>query len=182
MTAGIESGLKSRGFHTTTKKGELRYPAGGFCDLIVNPDTSDAVWIECKTAYRQHLAESIPGSQYRYNYDGADCYDPGRGKNSWVQGVRDIREAVRKLLTLRPTDAEYVGVLLLGFDKETSPLMNDDLDELLPQCLDQWNSAHGGKDGVTWNDSYPVRRERGFRERVWFWYRPIATDEQVPAT
>lgn len=174
LMAGIELGLKNRGFHATTKKSELRYPVGGYCDLIVDPDSSSSTWIECKTAYRQHLAELSPGSQYRYNYNGVGSYDPGRGRDSWVAGVLDIgRKDVPKLLSLSPAEAKYIGVLLLGFDLVTSPLTNRELYELLPTCLCDWQSAHDSKEGITWDDSYPIRKERGFRERIWFWYRLV---------
>jgi hypothetical protein len=69
-------------------------------------------------------------------------------------------------------------VLLLGFDLKCARLTNQELDELLTPCLDEWKPAHGLKEGVTWDDSYPIRRERGFRERAWFWYRPVA--ELIP--
>lgn len=174
LMAGIELGLKSYGFQATTKKGELRYPAGGYCDLIIGPDSSSSIWIEFKTACRQHLAESSPGSQYRYKYDGVGSYDPGRGRDSWVSGVLDIgRKDVPKLLSLSPLEAKYIGVLLLGFDRVTDPLTNRELYELLPKGLCDWKSAHDSKEGVTWDDSYPLRKERGFRERIWFWYRLV---------
>lgn len=74
---------------------------------------------------------------------------------------------------LQPS-SQCIGVLLLGFDLKHAPLTNHDLDELLGPCFDEWTPAHGPKEGVTWDDSFPMRRDRGFRERCWFWYRPVA--------
>lgn len=172
LTAGIRLGLEHRGYFATT---ESAYQMGGRCDLVVALNDSERVWIECKAAFRQCLGKPMPGSPYDYNYDGDNWYDPGRGRDSWVAGVADIAgKDVPKLLSLSSDEARYVGVLLLGFDLKCAPLTNQELDELLRPCLDEWKPAHGLTEGVTWDDSYPIRRDRGFRERAWFWYRPVA--------
>jgi hypothetical protein len=172
LTAGVKLGLEERGFLAKT---EWPYGTGERCDLVVDLSRSKSVWIECKAAFRQCLGKPKPGSPYDYNYDGDNWYDPGRGSNSWVEGVADIaRKDVPKLLSLSSIEAQYTGVLLLGFDLQCAPLTNEELDELLRPCLDEWKPAHGEKEGATWDDSYPIRKELGFRERVWFWYRPVA--------
>ena len=144
LTAGIALGLNKRGSSATTEK---CYPAGGRSDLVVERTPPDSLWIECKTAFRQCLARSRPGSLYDYNYDGDGCYDPGQGRDAWVAGVADIgaKDKFPKLLSLDPSDASYVGVLLLGFDRENAPLTNRELDDLLPPCLNEWKALHGAK-------------------------------------
>ena len=171
LTAGIAAGLACQGYPATL---EQPYPMGGRSDLVVDLGDSELVWLECKTAYREHLARSKADPRYDYNYDGDNCYDPGRGRDSWVAGVSDIGgKDIPKLLTLRPSEAKFIGVLLLGFDRERVPLTNRELYDLLPSCLNEWTPAHGGAAGISWPDSYPVRAQGGFRERVWFWYRRV---------
>jgi hypothetical protein len=58
-------------------------------------------------------------------------------------------------------------------------LTNNELYEILPPSLDSWQAAHGPKEGVTWDDSYPVRKDCGFRERVWFWCRPVTGESNL---
>ncbi len=174
LTDGIRLGLACQGLCTTT---ERRYPANPQerCDLVVDLCQSGLLWIECKTAFRQCLGKAGWGSPYDYDYDGDDWYDPGKGRDSWVAGVRDIVEKdVPKLLSLTSNEAQHVGVLLLGFDLRHAPLTNQELYGLLGPSLDEWKPLHDSKEGVTWKDSYSVRAERGFRERVWFWCRPVA--------
>ena len=171
LTGGIAAGLARRGYPATP---EQPYPLGGRSDLAVGLGGSELVWIECKTAYREHLARSKADPRYDYSYSGDNCYDPGRGRGSWVAGVSDIGgKDIPRLLTLHPGEAKFIGVLLLGFDRESVPLTNQELYDLLPSCLNEWTPAHGGAAGISWRDSYPIRASRGFRERVWFWYRPV---------
>jgi hypothetical protein len=179
LTAGLGLGLNQRGYPTAT---ERDYPMGGRNDLVVDLGGSETLWLECKTAFRQCLGRPRPGSCYAYNYDGDNCYDPGQGRDSWVVGVSDIAlKDVPKLLSLTPTEATYIGVLLLGFDRESAPLTNRELYDLLPRCLDEWEPAHGLKERLSWPDSYPARARLGFRERAWFWYRPVAEPNPTPA-
>jgi len=177
LTEGLAGELRRRGYLASTEK---FYPCGGRCDLIVELPETDEIWIECKTAFRQHLGPATANSLYKYDYDGHNAFDPGRGRDSWVAGVGDIGlKDIPKLLTLTANDAAYVGVLLLGFDRVQSPFANQDLYELLPPELNEWLALHGAKEGIGWPDCYPVRAEQGFRERLWFWCRRVESKSKI---
>jgi hypothetical protein len=145
---------------------ERPYPGGrGRCDLGLQVTKTDQLWIEFKTAYR----ETIIG------WDAERTEEP-RGKGSWKAGVADIKaKDIVKLNTLRRPGASYIGILLLGFDRTARPLQTEELYALLPTELDSWVAAHEQREGGGWPDRHQVRADKGFRDRLWFWYRPVIT-------
>ena len=160
LTAGVAAGLVRRGHPATP---EQPYPMGGRSDLVVDLGDSELLWLECKTAYREHLASSKADPRYDYKYDGDNCYDPGRGRNSWVAGVSDIGgKDIPKLLTLRPNEAKFIGVLLLGFDRERVPLTNRELYDLLPSCLNEWTRLMAEQQGFPGPIAIRLGHKAGF--------------------
>jgi hypothetical protein len=69
--------------------------------------------------------------------------------------------------------AKYIGILLIGFDREKVPLDVAELWKILPDRLHTWRSVHQGDGGETLPDSYSVRAGKKFRERYWIWYREV---------
>jgi hypothetical protein len=171
LIAGIASRLRNKGLHVQT---ESLYPtAKEKCDLIVTLTEGARLWLECKTAFKESLGEPSPGYGYGYDYEGTKPYSP-RGKGCWTAGVADIgAQDLLKLKSLRRQDAEFIGILLLGFDRSTVPLGHDELYDLLPRDLASWTALHKDEDGVMWPDPYPPRAARGFRDRVWLWITAV---------
>jgi hypothetical protein len=171
ITAGLAMRLCRKGVQATT---EISYPDGsGRCDLVVQIDPINRFWIECKTAFRPCLRPASAGYGYKYDYEGDRTYEPS-GKGSWVAGVADIAlKDIPKLMRLQPRAAQFVGVLLLGFDRESRPLTNRELYALLPPNLDTWVAAHTVREGLCHSDCYPIRAKKGFRDRTWLWYQQV---------
>lgn len=172
ISAGLSQRLTRKGFNSAE---EVRYPFGGRCDLVIQLSASERLWIEVKTAFRPCLRPvKSPGARYAYDYEGDNLYDPG-GDGSWKAGVADVRKKdILKLQRLSRPEADHIGILLLGFDKVSWPLRDDELYERLPPELDVWNAEHSDRSGTSWADRYEVRARKGFRDRVWFWHRPVA--------
>jgi hypothetical protein len=162
ITDGVLRGLKQRGISANT---ETRYPRTyERCDLVISIRGTRDLWIEVKTAYREDLNGVL---------DGTRPIELPYG-SSWEAGVDDIRaKDIRKLNSLRPVDASYVGIVLLGFDREGKPLTDEELYGRLRDELDNWTAAHGARGGITRPDRYPGRAKIGYRDRLWFWYRPV---------
>jgi hypothetical protein len=176
--------IGDRRIHACTEK---RYPASSQkCDLVIGLDGVHSAWIECKTAYKERLCRKRDS----YDYNG-DAPEP----DYWERGVEDIGKDVEKLDSLRPPAARYVGILLLGFDRAGPLIPGFDLPAnaialeqlygrkdqagLLPPALYRggvWLAGHGreGRGGIIWEDRYAPRADRGYRERLWFWYRQVA--------
>jgi hypothetical protein len=85
---------------------------------------------------------------------------------------------LQKLESLRRPRADYVGLLLLGFDAENSP-MDEDVSRLIK--LAGLGNAPWRARSVVWND--PYREACGVK--CWLWYRPVdengARDSQFQA-
>jgi hypothetical protein len=65
-------------------------------------------------------------------------------------------------------------VLLLGFDRIEKQIDEDTLYHLLPDELkERWIPAHGQREGIIQPDRYLPQANKEFRERMWFWYRPV---------
>jgi hypothetical protein len=169
ITAGLARGLRDKGIRAST---ERPYPGSSErCDLVVQLSGGETLWIECKTAYRMDLGGDLDGGHPKESV----------GKSSWREGVADVaRKDIQKLDGLRLPTAQYVGVLLLGFDRDRKgqSIETDDLYSLLPGELrgGRWVAAHGeGRpEGLVCRDRYSCRAEKGYRDRLWFWYRPVA--------
>jgi hypothetical protein len=174
ITEGLADRLSDKGLCT---KPFRRYAhSHGSCDLVIRLNNGEKFWIECKTAYRMDLGDVLDGTKPKEL-----C-----GDMSWVRGVRDIAAAIEKLGRLRLPVAHYLGVLLIGFDRDQKGERietDDDTDDsylykLLPGELrgDGWVPAHGKHNphGVTCPDRCSGRAEIGYRDRLWFWYRRVA--------
>jgi hypothetical protein len=140
------------------------------CDLVIQLGGGERLWIEFKTAYCMDLGGNLDGNNPK------EC----GGNDSWKAGVADIgTKDIRKLNRLRRPFAQYVGILLLGFDRDRNGerIEIDDLYKLLPGelCNDDWVAAHGEDkpEGLACPDRYSARAENGYRDRLWFWYRPV---------
>jgi hypothetical protein len=138
------------------------------CDLVIGLDGITVVWIECKSAYTDKLRKDFKAENARWDTD------------NWEDTVRGIRadvERLKKLAELRPPVTICIGVLLLGFDRKDNQISTDKLYRLLPDELERdWIAAHGKdrREGVPpRQDRCESRANRGFRERVWFWYRAV---------
>lgn len=67
-----------------------------------------------------------------------------------------------KLTSLSSADADYIGQLLIGFEKITDP-MDKDVEELVTLAgLSEWHESC---------DSWLSKNVPGQRVRCWFWYR-----------
>jgi hypothetical protein len=168
ITAGLAQELCDKGISACT---EQLYPCNSErCDLVVQLSSGETLWIECKTAYRMDLGKDLDGNNPK------ECF----GKRSWKAGVADIEEKdIKKLNTLRLPSAQYIGILLFGFDRDRDGerIEIDELYGLLPDELrsDNWVAAHGKNNpkGLLYPDRYSRRAEIGYQDRLWFWYRPV---------
>ncbi len=194
ITDGLAKGLEGRkvGEKRIHARTEETYPGNSQkrCDLVIGLDGTDFLWIEFKTAYKENLCRKSDD----FCWDGDKFYEPS-GKQSWEAGVADIdNKDIKKLnglIGLQPPITRYIGILLLGFDRAYTPKFgkNEITVEqlyggaghvgLLPceLCYDGgWIPAHG-KDHpegiIPWRDRHGPRAARGFRERLWFWYRSV---------
>jgi hypothetical protein len=180
ISEGLAQGLYHKSINGTTMNAcpERLYPFGGNCDVVISLNGIHVVWIECKAAY----TDDINGD---YEAQDPSCWSDGwwkqtvEGRNG-RGGIRKDVDKLRRLADLRPPVTRYVGVLLLGFDRRDKPIAAEELYPLLPAELVEkpWIPGHRlyekkEREGIMQEDGCKSRRERGFRERLWFWYRPV---------
>ena len=130
------------------------------------------MWVECKTAFLHELKSCTTpwNGKWNFDYSAEGCSRP---ESRMLGCIRDIADKDVPLLNhLTSQDGSYIGVLLMGFDKENDQITAEHLETELRGALNDWKTAHP-ENGFCWPDSYGARAQLGFRERLWFWYRAV---------
>jgi hypothetical protein len=109
------------------------------CDLVIAVNSRDWLWIEKKVIWK-----------------------PGAGHYISVEAVADAR----KLAGLRPPQAAYIGLLMLGLDstkRESANLCKDvDIAYVRNARIKDWNRTYERLDAA-----------KACRLHAWFWWRPV---------
>jgi hypothetical protein len=132
---------------------ECRYADGDRqrCDLVIKQKGASPLWIEVKGCWRVLVDESTSA--------------PGRQNASFRKHLARAAHDIDKLLAIPASSASHVGLLIVGFDTDDSPITDADLSIVR-------NRAAGWRESMdSWDDlAYP-----GFRIRCWFWTRSVAS-------
>ncbi len=132
---------------------EVTYPApcnrNWSCDLVVGSAADAFTWIEVKGAW-QHLRHP----------DGLVTANPSYAKHL----LRSTAADFAKLLAVRRPHAHAVGVLLIGFDHESTP-MDVAVTGMAREAAVGWDAPETD----TWPDRTVVAP--GYRVRCWWWAR-----------
>jgi hypothetical protein len=118
------------------------------CDLVVNDSQKGRFWIEVKGEWREWIVR--PGHVKR--------------NTSYRKYLISTANDVDKLLLLRRPDADWIGLLVLGFDRPQEPILDADLKVIRSRMDAAWQESYD-----EWEDQQWV----GFRVRTWFWWRPV---------
>jgi hypothetical protein len=140
------------------------------CDIVLSINDTELFWIEGKLVMEDYWVwDDTIGKWYWEN--------PAPIYGQWREALADVRgKDLQKLNTLTRSDATYIGILVLGFDRIGGMLEQDDFYNQLPkQPLCTWESFHQHRDGVNWLDHYVPAGSRGFRDRLWFWFCDVKT-------
>jgi hypothetical protein len=107
----------------TSTSREFRYPNNSRkkCDIIIQKDDIK-IWLEVKSAWKYWFS-SKTGKQEKNsaNYKG---YLYGDGK------THSVAQDIEKLNTLSKEDADYIGLLIVGFDISDDPI-DIDMEKLI---------------------------------------------------
>jgi hypothetical protein len=130
-----------------TASNQVRYPGTRQkCDLVLRPNDGRHFWIEVKGAW----------TEYAYSYGPV----VNRAYKKYIYSTADD---INKLCALQKPEADWVGLLLLGFDRAQRPITEADLDIIRTRCHSGWDESADGWDEQWWT---------GYRVRAWFWWRP----------
>ncbi|HZL36031.1 MAG TPA: hypothetical protein VFC78_12015 [Tepidisphaeraceae bacterium] len=156
-TRRLEQLLPLFGFPT---RREFRYPdSGESCDSLVMLEDGSTLWLETKGAWKKYWQdEGKEGTYWSYLLHPLA---PNLGKKDHTAALD-----LRKLSSLRRPQADFVGLLLLGFDGDNSP-MDPDVShfmELASLGRAPWSTCSAG-----WADQYRV----GCGVKTWLWHRPV---------
>lgn len=132
------------------------------CDLVATVAGDSTAWIELKGAWRDYWNG---GKIYRSYL--LHSLLPGLDKTK----THTVPFDLVKLSGLRPPAADFVGELVVGFERPDDP-MDDDIATLVSLAgLSDWNTAY---------DSWMSPTVKGQRVRCWLWHRPSAPPWSVP--
>lgn len=189
-TQGLEAQLRAAKYDV---QGQVTYPgrSRSTCDLVAALTDGSRLWIEVKAAFKSFLRSSLLG-YYSYLFYSPELRGSGLRKqtNSALMDARD------KLSKMQPTDADFIGFLLIGFDRLDAPWpapgeqfragleqlgittlqgpMDQDVSALVRLAgLDapEWQLAYRG-----WSDTYSrtdPRRGWEARVRCFFWWKSV---------
>ena len=168
ITAGLAIGLRNASFKVDT---ERLYPTSAErCDLIVQLPATGNVWIEVKTGFTEVFGDT---------YEACDATPIKSSKNAIHDRLsgKDIRHDFDKLTSLRKSDADFIGILYLGFDRIGRSLEDGGYFELLAERLPKlatWHQCHEKPIGRIWSDRYSGRGViRLSRSCGLFWYKSV---------
>lgn len=131
-----------------TVKGSLRPPR---CDNLITFEDGRTLWLENKGAWKDYWVNRGARAKFRSHLLTSD--------NSAAHDVR-------KLLKLHPSCADFVGLLLIGFEAVDDP-MTAEFEELM-------DATDLGK--APWQMArldFPDRWRSSHRVRVWFFSRSV---------
>ncbi|MFH1998330.1 MAG: hypothetical protein ABIK28_01555 [Planctomycetota bacterium] len=150
--------------HVTQVRTEVRYPDYAVpdarkrqrCDLVVQLDSRQSIWIEVKGAWRDYWG----GDNRIYR-----CYllhplvsDADAGK------THTVPFDFAKLAALHAPEADHVAELLIGFENPEDSMLDDVATLVELAHLSEWSGSE-----TSWmSPSVPNQRVRG-----WFWHRPV---------
>ncbi len=139
------------------------------CDLFSDSVAESKVWIECKTVFENYLGND-PSQKYGYDWTGARISTaPSRTKV--CVSIEEAAIDAQKLRLLPSSDADLIGLLVIGFDRITSRVCERRDFQALASDLarDGWRATAP----VTWEDFNSRRATNGFRDNAWFWCRQV---------
>ena len=116
------------------------------------------VWIEVKASFPEYWRKR--GQLYRYEHRLFALDEPG------LEREASVAKDVRKVGGLSASSADFVGILLVGFDTLSHP-MDGDIQKLRDQtgiAMTPWLEASDH-----WADPY----REGQRVHCWFWWRTV---------
>jgi hypothetical protein len=145
-------------------KREHRYPGSREeCDLVITMANGNRFWVEVKNAWR-HWFNPDGTSERSSAYRGYLF-----GDESHLGAAHDFE----KLEQLRPTDAHWLGVLLIGFDSDKARMAGD-IQELTDtkQLI-----ARGWK--IVASKRWADRRNANFGISTWFWSKEAGGNAPV---
>jgi hypothetical protein len=124
------------------------------CDLVLDLPDGSTLWLEVKGAWREWWAKKGSLAMYR-SYLLAPHVPSVSRSHSAVQDVTKLKWAL-------PPHADYVGLLIVGFDSADDPMDQDivDLGQYTGLNDKPWASYH-----EHWDDPY----RPGNRVRCWLW-------------
>ena len=145
-------------------RNEVTYPGSSKrCDVVVEFEDAGQVWLEVKSAWKTWIESS---GEFKTNsktlYRSYLLSSAGSMKKS-----HSAAQDFDKLDQLKPSDANYVASLLIGFDAKASP-MDLDVDELVRHA-DLLSRGWKGFGPETWTDCNDDR----CRISCWFWCRKV---------
>jgi hypothetical protein len=131
------------------------------CDLVVSLADGSTLWIEIKGAWKEYWRQQ--GGMWFYESYLLHPLVGGLDKSKTHTVPLDLE----KLASLRPDDADYVGMLLIGFDAAGAPMEQDvaKLENLAGLRHEPWRI-----ESTDWPDPH----RGGQHVRCWFWYRAVA--------
>lgn len=146
---------------------EVAYPKGRLpgkrdkkCDLVVSLPSGLRVWIEVKGSWKKWWEDRRQTRSYLSHL--LHPLVPGLDASKDHTAATDIS----KLSVLRKSEADAVGLLLVGFDAISNPM---DSEVLRLADLGGLNTAPWRASHVYWH----CTRRAGERVACWFWWRPV---------
>ena len=165
-TRRIKQLLPLAGFPT---RREFPYPySDECCDSLVMLDDGSTIWLETKGAWKKYWQDQRNEGIY-WSYLLHPLVS-GLGEKDHTAALD-----LRKLSVLRRPHADFIGLLLLGFDADNSPMDADVewLVDLAGLSHEPWSNSATG-----WSD--PYRPSCGVK--AWLWHRPVTgTDADAEA-
>ena len=145
-------------------KAEARYPglpAGRLnrCDLVITESDGGRLWLEIKGAWTTYWVHKGSEGIYRaYLFHPVLPDLPPKSHTAALD--------VKKLSALTPSDAQAVGLLLIGFDSISVPMSGDvgELARLVRLDTAPWR---------LWSDTWEDPWRPDCSVRCWLWRRPV---------
>jgi hypothetical protein len=143
-----------------------------FCDLVLRSDEGTRIWIECKSIFESVLLkrefQDGPERKYRRDYLAEKCSNQP-SKTGLFVSIEEVLIDAAKLEAIRSIETQYLGLLVLEFDRVQARIDDTcEYKELLRDLTERgWNQVAR----ETWPDQVPQRAERGFQEHATFFFR-----------
>lgn len=159
---GLGTGERQYPDYVFSPSGDLRRKRW-WCDFTKLSD-GKRIWIECKTIFTRVLGKAND-QPFGYDWTGTNArrYSP-------IVCINEVEADANRLMSLRSSDADYLGLFAIGFDHR---------DDLVSRHTEFLSLATKLKDSgwqvveTEWEDHNVQRAMMGFRERCWFWCRAV---------